>query len=226
LGRGVADEREDAMLERLLLMLAFTLPAVALGQTATPVARPEVKVGDSWTYSRLDRVTNQVTGAFLNTVEKIDAGEIAVRSQPEGGGGNPQVSLYTLDWNVRKAGNRTFNPMMLHFVFPLEQGRTWEGKFKSPSRDGSGTVDWEADGRVLGFESVTVPAGTFNAAKISVKYRWVYSGPRGGLWTGDGTRTIWYAPEARRWVKMEEDWLSPGNAPERTTWELKSMKLN
>lgn len=136
------------------------------------------------------------------------------------------ISVYTADWNLRKRGNRTFDPMIPTYAFPLEQGKTWSGKYKNPSMDGSGMFESTAEGKVLGFESVTVPAGAFNAAKIRVEIRWVYSGPRGNLWTGDGTQIIWYAPEAKRLVKMEEDWLSTGNAPQRITWELTSMKLN
>lgn len=214
------------MLERLLLTVALILPAAVFGQTATSVPRPEVKVGDSWTYTRLDRTT-KITGTFVNTVQQIEGGEITVESRSAGG--NPALSVFTSDWHVRKRGAREFNPGIPEYAFPLEVGKSWEGKYTGPSQRGDSLVDYALKGKVVGVESVTVPGGTFDVMKIQLETSWIYKGAfgrvGGGLTTGTFNQTIWYAPKAKRFVKMEVENYG-AVSQERVIWELTELKLN
>ena len=61
-------------------------------------------------------------------------------------------------------------------------------------------VSGEAQGTVTGWETVTVPAGTFRALKVIQK----------GVWRrlDNGSSHVqeiafWYVPEVKRWVKLE-----------------------
>jgi len=216
------------MLERLLLTVALILPAAVFGQTATSVPRPEVKVGDSWTYSRFDKLTNQITGTFVITVQKIEGGEITMESRSAGGQGNPALSVFTSDWHVRKRLGRGFDPAIPEYAFPLEIGKSWEGKYTGPDPRGASLVDYELKGKVVGAESVTVSAGTFDAMKIQLETSWLYKGPftlGGSLLYGTFVQTIWYAPKAKRFVKMD---IERHRRPflEREILELKELKLN
>ena len=64
-------------------------------------------------------------------------------------------------------------------------------------------IEWQYTTRVVGWEAVTVPAGTFRALRLEVE------GNRGKdpdayWWPKQAARfrhTIWYAPEVRRYVK-------------------------
>lgn len=216
------------MLERLFLTIALVLPATALGQTAGSVPRPEVKLGDSWTYIRSDGYTKQITGTFVNTVQKIEAGEITVEARSPDGQGNPQLSVFTSDWNVLKRGTREFGPAIPQYAFPLEIGKHWEGNYTGPAPDGTGLVDYSRKSKVVGVETVTVPAGKFTATKIQAETTWLYKGAfRGGRSSGEIAETIWYAPEAKRFVKMEvETFHGAKRGPDRIVWELKELKLN
>lgn len=216
------------MLERLLLTVALFLPAAVLGQTASSVPRPEVKVGDSWTYIRSDGYTKQITGTFVNTIQKIEAGEITVEARSPDGQGNPLLSVFTPDWNVRKRGNSVFDPAIPQYAFPLEIGKSWESNYTGPTLDGTGLTDFSRKSKVVGMEIVKVPAGTFNAVKIHSETSWLYKGAfRGGRSSGANSETIWYAPEAKRFVKMEfESYHEAKRGPNRVIWELKELKLN
>ena len=57
----------------------------------------------------------------------------------------------------------------------------------------------EDHGSVLGWEDVTVPAGTFHALKVVVLSR--YYGAGG--YNDDSTLTFWYVPEVNRFVKFD-----------------------
>jgi len=218
------------MLERLLVTVALILPAAVFGQTAASVPRPEVKVGDSWTYNRINRYTNQVTGTFVNVVRKIEGGEITMESRSEDGQGGTLVWVFASDWNLRKRGKAVFDPGIPQYAFPLEIGKKWEGSYTGPSLlDEAGSVDSTRKSKVVGMEVVKVPAGSFNAVKIESETTWLYKGAwRGGRSTGVVSETRCYAPEAKRFVKMEVDVFRPAdaNVPDRVIWELKELKLN
>jgi hypothetical protein len=86
------------------------------------------------------------------------------------------------------------------FAFPLYPGKTWEDKYNwellgaAPAK-GKG----EDHGSVLGWENVTVPAGTFHALKVVVLSR--YYGAGG--YNDESTLTFWYAAEVNRFVKFD-----------------------
>jgi hypothetical protein len=104
----------------------------------------------------------------------VEGDEIHVISQAADGQGDRRVELYTAEWNLRQGGDadRRFDPMVPTLAFPLEERKTGKGKYTSPSRDGTGTTTHVSEGKVLGFESVTVPAGTFDTAKVRVEIQW------------------------------------------------------
>ena len=217
------------MLERLLITATLFLPLTVVGQITTPIPRPERKVGDTWTYARTDKYTNHIIGTFVHTVQKIDGGEITMEVRSADGGGGPWLWVFTSEGNLRKRGTATFDPGIPGLAFPLELGKTWEGSFTSPSLNDTGPVDNHLKGKVVGVESITVPAGTFDTVKIYLETRWLYKGAwRGGRSTGVFTQTIWYAPKAKRFVRMEEERHRDGHdtPPDRQIVELKELKLN
>jgi hypothetical protein len=56
---------------------------------------------------------------------------------------------------------------------------------------------------VIGWENVTVPAGTFKALNIAViSYNSSARDPRGSR--GQTATSVWYAPEVKRFVKVEQ----------------------
>src|SRR5262245_22310753 len=70
----------------------------------------------------------------------------------------------------------------------------------------------EASGRVAGDETITVPAGTFNATRIVIEQTWQPAFATGGASAGARVLTIWYAPGPRRAIKYSSR-VSFGDAP-------------
>jgi len=155
-------------------------------------------VGDTWSYLFTKRdYGSRKESKFQMTVENVTDTEFSIRS----GAGN--LNVYTRDGNIKriefKNGElRTWEPFVPRFSFPLEPGRTWTQKYISrrPGRE----VELDATVTVVGWENVTVNAGTFNALKIT-NLAWYRR--KDNDFRGREIVTVWYVPEIRRWVRLD-----------------------
>ncbi len=136
--------------------------------------------------------------------------------------------------------------------FPLNTGKAWEVRYAEPHPNKMfRSEEWDNKYTVIGYETVEVPAGKFNALKIEAEGRWTaelepaQSVVQGAQVTAEGTsmttqvqkttdktvsgrtyKAFWYVPEARRWVKSVEEYYGSGGVRnERYTGELESFKL-
>jgi hypothetical protein len=88
--------------------------------------------------------------------------------------------------------------------------------------------DWYSSAKVLGKESVQVPAGTFDAFKVEVWSSRHQTGSRAEA-SIEPLRVnylIWYAPQAKRYVRMERRVTTADNSEsEKDVFELVSHRL-
>lgn len=86
------------------------------------------------------------------------------------------------------------------FAFPLYPGKTWDDSYDWEMK-GASPVQGRAEdhGKVLGWEDVQVPAGTFHALKVQVNSR--YYG-KGGM-ADEETLVYWYSSRVNRFVKFD-----------------------
>lgn len=182
------------------------LPA-ALAQAPAPrIEGPAVKVGDTWIYNKLDGWNNVLEDVSLVRVRRV--GDDGILMEASGlDGSHPAQIERTAGFNLvrLRAPNftKTTLPFYPNFSFPLWVGKTWKGKVAFESTDQPGKeVEAELEARVVGYESVTVPAGTFYALRIELggPYRAMNLE---GSWTGEIKDTLWYAPEVRNAVRYE-----------------------
>jgi hypothetical protein len=201
--------------------LALAAPTAA----AIPAARAMIvpKVGDNWVYKVTTRDYGNVSERRASqTVRAVTDSEIHFGRDRPG-------TRYTHDWNLLyNRGNdgldRMYEPYVPLFAFPLEPGKTWQGKYRMSRSDGR-IFDHDMSVTAVGWESVTVPAGTFKAMKLtSINwYRRTDPGASGG---GRVVVNRWYVPEVKRFVKSES--LDMGNnnvVYNDNTWELVSFKV-
>lgn len=193
--------------------IAAAFLAVPLVCAAQAIPRPDVKVGDSWTYRPYD--ANQPRGKYTMRVVSAEQGVIQAVASWQGGEWN---ATYTADWNAVKLGKRqSFNPHIGLFKFPLQVGETYSAGFHSIATIQMHGRTAQMEGRndltvkVVGWEEVVVPAGKFRALRIVSE---------GSLNRTDTPRPtmrqlrhlVWYVPEIKRWAKMtiENQPLGPG----------------
>jgi hypothetical protein len=174
--------------------------SVALAQAQTKkVDKPDLRVGDTW-------VVRMSHGGEDDTMRimKIEKDSVYVAQKNSCG---RETLVYTTEWAVAefcgvapRAGlagggrqqqvSRTAHPPRQLMPFPVSEGQSWTSKYATAEGD----VRY-LEGKALGWEKVTVPAGTFEALKI--EFVWM---PRGGYKLKE---TRWYAPEVNNFVKAE-----------------------
>lgn len=187
------------------LMLGALLPAAAQAP-AERIEGPAVKVGDVWIYNKLEGWNNVLEDISVVRVKRV--GPEGIFMEATGlDGSNPALIQRTADFNLVRIQapkfTKTTLPYYPNFSFPLWVGKTWKGKVAFESTDQPGKeVHAELEGRVVGFESVTVPSGTFFALKIELggSYR---ARNLEGSWTGRIEDTLWYSPQVRNAVRYE-----------------------
>ncbi len=208
----------------MLVTLLCTVPCLA--QSLVRAERPEVKLGDRFVYRETDNLTGEQRETSMQ-VTAVTPDRIVV----DMGRSTSGSWTFTRDWNLveRKTGDAVASvvtPYWPYFQFPLEVGKRWDIPFENEvMRPGKRHAKWQWKAHVVGVETVTVPAGTFQTFKIEAEGTFTtHAGSRS--WTGSHKDTLWYAPEVKRPVKREFRQSAPGNnSYEQLTNELLSFEL-
>jgi hypothetical protein len=183
----------------LFLLAGLVLASPQARAAEGPVARPEVREGDRWTYRRMDYAGKRSTGEYELRVTFAGAkGIIAVVVA----GGKELDTTWTADWNAVVVPNGdTYSPDSQTFRFPLAPGATWRSTFGMHRPNARGfTMLFDRIAKVTGWEAVEVPAGSFRALRLDIEGSW----KRGDVSaSGHSRTTMWYVPAVKRWVKYE-----------------------
>jgi len=195
---------------RAIASVACGLGIAGLVQ-AQSVERPDWKPGYTWTL-RANTTGVSGGGAATETVRTVstvrDDGSYTVSIQPAGSADAPTNVRATRDLNTFvKAANGEWQEFRW-LQWPLEPGRTYSIT--------SGAFTW--DGKVEGWESVTVPAGTFKAIRIS----FTRSGP--SKW--GASETIWFVPEMKAVARRIAVRPDTERGQSTTTTEVVSFKTD
>jgi hypothetical protein len=181
-------------------------PAAALPDAATsakpekvvvPMAEP--KVGDRWTYEVRDEITGAITATRENVVTDVTPAEITVRYKNLGNN-NEGFNVYDRSWNVVEDRPWRFSPHDgTGIQSPLAVGKTWPVQTNNIN-SANGNV-WKRSGtsKVVGQESVTTKAGTFDTFKIETSFS--ARNANNPTLKNEVTSLTWYAPEIDHWVK-------------------------
>jgi hypothetical protein len=210
------------------LALAALLPSFAAAQPSSPVDRPAFAAGDQWVMRRIDLWTNRETARTRYEVSKLDRDGMTI---VRGGAGGSDGAAATQEAVAVDPATLTFadprrSGPRVDLAFPLAIDKEWTTEFKEPLDMVPGQlVPHTRVARVERWESVTVPAGTFDALRIAYVDRVM-------LFAGDGifpayiNETLWYAPQAPWFVRREVVVRNPLKKIEtQTRDELVEMRL-
>ena len=181
-------------LSLLVALLAATSPVLA--QEVPKAERPELKVGDSWSYQRTSRDGTQIE--VRREIKAITPDSLTVIVKDAAGTTEQQ---WTPELNyVKGEGPRLERPHQQYFSFPLAVGRQWKVEKKGVGTSGR---DFKAEGecKVVGFEKVETKAGPFDAFKVSCQTEFILYGARQIL--GSERYVYWYSPTVRGEVRAE-----------------------
>jgi hypothetical protein len=208
------------MLRYVVLVLIGLIASSALAQQAPPqagapaappsssapvepakavVPMEEPLPGDHWTYEVRDEITGKISATRANVVTEVTPTEISIRFEVVGTP-NQGLNVYDRSWNLINSGPWRYSPNDgAGIQTPLTTGKTWTFQCDEVNA-GNGNI-WKRSGssKVVGQESVTTKAGTFETFKIETTYsaRNVKDPTR----KNEITSQTWYAPAIDHWVK-------------------------
>jgi len=172
----------------------------------TGVIDLDYRVGDRYVFRSIDLLTNVENRKLIQTVTEITADEVIY---------NNGIPVTDLLGNLRKRPDGTsFGPSQF-FVSEYSLGKKWTTRYAiNFPRAGSDTID--LDLKVVGRETVTVPAGRFDCYKIEAR-GWVLGIAQSLEWT------YWVAPDkVNRFIAMETWWRQRGRITRSERQELEA----
>jgi len=165
-----------------LALLIFAVPAMAMAQDADVIqAPPTYVVGDTWEY---DGGFSSLEDAKAGKNSKWVENQMATRIVREVNDktiviGNPRgnrryiydKSLNLLESHVNEV-DTFYKPLRGPiYKYPMQPGNKYNVSFSYNRPDGTDN-DYSATVKVHGWETVTVPAGTFKALKVEMYGYW------------------------------------------------------
>lgn len=200
------------------ISLTFALAAPCHAKDDAAVPRPVIKPDDSWSYRKTD---------FTHTVPEINFRETVTFANDRiiqmvdlrKGAGQETDTTYTAEWNAVSSPNSgIFVPDQGLLRFPLRPGDSHESSYdvRFPLQ-GEREVKHERHVKVVGWENVTVPAGTFRALRVESEGTWhrLDTG-----FSGAAKEVMWYSPQVKRYVKWTFDNWTPRGLNQSWAWEL------
>ena len=191
---------------------------VGVPATESPVLMEQPLVGDRWTYEIRDEISGKLKRTNTELITEVTPNEISVRIETLGSNG-AGIFVYDHAWNMKAGPDWKFTPHDgMGVKAPLKTGSTW--KFQGSAQFPTKGFYYERAGssKVVGEESITTKAGTFNTFKIETS-----SSSRNAndpTKMNEYTATTWYAPAIDHLVKRTSKVLSDGHVNEITTVEL------
>jgi hypothetical protein len=198
----------------------------SLAHTAVPEARfPQP--GDTWTYRLVER---QIGGSpsQRNYVVKVAASsEANILDRVSQDGAPPAEWTHGRGNYLVAQGVSVFSPYLAVFE-DLTPG-TAIRRIAEHHDECFMKYRCVAEGKVVGWERVQVPAGGFDAIKVTVEQEWRLRQTRTASEHGVRRLTVWYSPQAKRAVKVSSRMTGRGGRPpfdtefdlELTSYQLK-----
>lgn len=177
------------------------------------VEQPDIRIGDTWKYRVTDRYTN-LGSTVVVEVTAVTATRIVTRSAQS----SSEASLVSAaggveeewdrNWNLLRTGDNVYTPNYPSLRFPLESGKRWTGRVSF--QDGDINVVEDVSAHIVGWERITVPAGSFDSVKIILGAQLRASGTGYMTDTGELKGTIWYSPLIRNVVRQDVERIGFG----------------
>ena len=175
-----------------------------------------IEAGRTWRYAVVVEPPAWRDATLTYRTQRENAG-IGVLTDFAYAGGKMNFHLGNYAAGHPSHANTRFPGFFMHpsyFKLPLEPGQklSW-GWAWQPVREGRVK---RYEGRVLRWEDVTVPAGTFRAAVIEADLYYVEAGQT----RAQAKETLWYAPQVAQLVKVVRDGRTPDEGSSRIVAEL------
>ena len=193
----------------IAILAGCAVPAMSPGGSAGPAAAaPTLKVGDRWVYRGKDGYRVPILWEETHEVTAVSPQGITVRIT---GKGNTVDFQRTETWlapgvvatgAVYESETSRFDPALVRWKYPLTTGESWNQSLRDLDKPRGAYGPIQRHVTVGGYESVTTPAGTYNALRIRIFTQlddetfWRYP--------TEANYLAWYAPAVGAMVREEQ----------------------
>jgi hypothetical protein len=184
--------------------------------------RPDVHVGDLWSWQHTNGLAGEKDYTTIEDVLEVSDSEIKTRERVKGKP-NSSVAAFTREWNPADVVIARYDPFLRELSFPLQIGKKWDASADKMLFSNGKHGNFVLKGEVVALEKVTVPAGTFDAYKITLHIDATVSDEDANI--GNTLETIWYAPAVKRYVKYENTFSRDGRVRSKDVNELIQYSL-
>jgi hypothetical protein len=196
-------------------------------KSALPSSPSMPKVGDTWTYRLTSGWRGEKQRTFVHKIVGVaPLKETMTMGDNESDTKEFDATIELVSRRLQTYTRQEFSPFILAFT-TLESGKSW--KSIGALSDDAVIYPWNVQGKVVGPEQVSVPAGRFNAIKVELYGNRTadVSRAQAGSVAVRSKHVVWYAPEVKRVVKHTRNTFAPnGNDLDKDTYELVEYKLN
>ena len=193
------------------------LSLVGLAHGADLAHAPNVRVGDTWKYNQLDGFTNEIKFEFSRRVVGISDSEITIEQTIKGRAGY-RVIIYDRFWNLIDNGTLKFEPSNGVQSFPVTIGKVLRKEYREKNIKTGVFSVCTVSGQYVGWEKVTVPAGTFDTLRLEDEIECRSTGADAAI--NKTAHKSWYAPSVNKYVRTESQTVRDGRVREKTGTEL------
>lgn len=194
----------------LAIAMAVIAASARLSFAQNVADKPALNVGDLWVFHQ----TGTEAGKHVDRQWRRQIAETLadgmVRVTPIYNG----VSVYDASWNPRHPETPDFWPA--DFEFPLRVGAEWSFASPVPSYDTTGrTYYQQGKHKVVAFEPITVPAGTFECFRLEGTSNWtsgVDIAHPNWRYMATWRMTRWYCPAVKYLAKTRIEFSASGIA--------------
>ena len=182
--------------------------AMISGTAGPPVEAPILRVGDRWVYHAVDGYRQKTTWDETHEIRAIDANGITVNVTLNGPTINfARTEVWSAPGVVRSGAiyeteTDRFDPALIRYQYPITDGSSWDQSIRNVNKPPNPFGEIRFHATVGGYESVSTPAGTFNAIKL----RYLIQLDDATLWR-NATQcdyVIWYAPSVGAMVREQK----------------------
>ncbi|HKD27218.1 MAG TPA: hypothetical protein VKC66_15115 [Xanthobacteraceae bacterium] len=194
-----------------------------LGQPADQ-ASDAVRVGDRWVYDTKDEITGFPKATYSHVVTEVSPKEIVV-SLTFRGQNNSSLMVYDHNWNRIEQPNAKFRPNDGQGIrLPLAVGKEWRAEYEARATQTGATSKGSVVNKVVGQETVTTPAGTFDTFKIESRIQNINTADPSQSYQYENV--MWFAPQLNHWVRRKLVTKIRNRTTQSTSEELTDFSRN
>jgi hypothetical protein len=191
-------------------------------KTAAPME--ERLPGDHWTVEVRDEISGAVS-TVTSLVTEVTPTDLSVRADTVRPDKTNSERFITFDrsWNQIRSGPWQYFPYdgNTGVQTPIVVGKVWTFQFNAVNGTSGVTWKWSGTSRVMGQETMTTKAGTFETFRIETSAS--SSNFKEPTRTEELVAQTWYAPAIAHWIRRSWIVRSDGRLRSNETWNSSSL---